>query len=157
MWLQYSVAVATIFGAVFGGWGIYIVLTSQTSQQNPTLSTSETGTSTIRLSDIFARYNAMNRAIDQQIFLKDYVGVNVYGMGSFNNLAEALGEEGTYYLYLNTPGALIMCEFDNTDEVTKRRLDLLTSGNKVDFFGTFTGSISIGGDSWSIRNCSFAN
>lgn len=134
------------------------VLPISWSDNLPLIPVSEdAATTTLKVSDIFSRYNEMNRVIDQQNFLKDYIGVTVYGSGTFNNIAGSWGTEGSYYLYLNISGALISCGFENTDEVTKRRLDLLRIGSKISFLGTFTGSTLNGGNNWYIKNCSFAN
>jgi len=139
---------AQYFGILSNSWSSNLSLISTRT---------DIATTTPKVSDIFSRYNEMDRALDQQNFLKDYIGVTVYGTGTFNNIAGSFGMDNNYYLYLNTPGALVSCGFENVDEVTKRRLDLLRAANRVSFLGTFTGSTLNGGNSWYMRDCSFAN
>lgn len=134
------------------------ILPDSWSKNLPLISTSaDVATTTPKVSDIFSRYNEMSRTIDQQEFLKNYMGVIVYGIGTFNNIAGSFGMDNNYYLYLNVPGALVSCGFENADEVTKRRLNLLRAGSRVSFVGIFTGSTLNGGNSWYIRDCSFAD
>lgn len=153
--------VGTLIGIITGSMFLaqyFGVLPNSWSDNLPFVETNESmATTTLKVSDIFSRYNEMSRAIDQQNFLKNYIGLTVYGSGTFNNIAGSYGMDNTYYLYLNTPGAFVSCGFENTDEVTKRRLDLLRAGSRVSFLGTFTGSNLNGGNSWYIRDCSFAN
>jgi hypothetical protein len=159
-WFWFGV-VGTLIGIVTGLMFLaqyFGILSNSLSDNLPLVGINENiATTTPKVSDIFSRFNEMSRAIDQQNFLKNYVGVAVYGFGTFNNIAGSYGGDNTYYLYLNTPGALISCGFENTDEITKRRLDLLRTGSEVGFIGTFTGSVLNGGNSWYIKDCSFVN
>lgn len=133
------------------------MLNSQASAKIDIGNNENNATSTINISDIFSRYNDMDRAIDQQNFLKNYLDVKIFGTGSFDNISGSFGNEDTYYLHLNVSGGHISCEFNNVDENTKRKLDLLKSSNKVKFSGTFTGSTMFESGRWFIRDCSFTS
>lgn len=162
LWLKYALAVFAIvgtLGTIYGAWGTYRMLHPQLPAQIG-VGAAETAvsTSTINISDIFSRYNDMDRAIDQQKFLKDYLNIKIAGVGSFDNISGSFNEEdGTYYLHLTVSGGKISCQFNNTDEITKRKLDLLRSGSRVNFLGTFTGSTIVGSERWFIRDCVLAN
>lgn len=159
LWLKWAVAIVTILALL---WGVYTYFVPNWSNtllfaQAPSVNTDDVATSTIKISEIFSRYNDMNRAIDRQNFLKSFIGVTVSGAGSYNDLAGSYGTDSTFYLYLNVSGTYIACGFYDVNEDTKRKLDLLRAGSKVSFFGTFMGSTLNEGNSWFIRDCVFVN
>ncbi|MDO8571344.1 MAG: hypothetical protein Q7R79_01565 [bacterium] len=153
LWLKYTgVALGLLgtLGTLYGAYGTYATLADKPS---PSDAPYEVATGTIKISDIFARYNDIKRGTDQQDFLKQYTDVLISGIGTFDNISKSEGSDNTYYVYMSVSGGLIACQFDNVDENLKRRLDLLNTGDKVFFFGTFTRSIMGGTQRWFIRDC----
>ncbi len=157
VWVQIAFGIFGVlgtFGTLYGAWGTYVML----SQQKSSVVISESiATSTVNVSDIFSRYNEMTRATDQQKFLKNYLDVSIYGLGIFDNISGSFGDDTTYYLHLSVSNSRVSCQFSNVDKVTQRRLDLLKTGDKVSFLGTFTGSTMFGTSRWFIKDCKFVN
>jgi hypothetical protein len=157
VWVQISFGIFGVLGTLgtlYGAWGTYITIHQI---KPPEVIPENIATSTVNVSDIFTRYNKMDRAIDQQKFLKNYLDVSVYGFGVFDNISGSFGDDTTYYLHLSVPGSSISCQFSNVDEETQRRLDLLKAGDKISFLGTFTGSTMFESGRWLIRDCKLIN
>jgi len=134
LWLKYVGVGATVFGTIFGGWGIYIILNqpvpSQTILNNPT---SENATSTINISDLLSKALALDTVIERQDFLTKYVGDLVYGKGEIKQVSR-YGNKLLVDFDINNQ--IIICPQDE-DTRSEKQL-LLLKGKTASFSGIFT-------------------
>lgn len=134
LWVKYVVAGATIFGTVFGGWGIYILL----NQPDPTQVVinrpiSENATSTINISDLLSKALALDTVIERQDFLTKYVGDFVYGEGEVKQVSR-YGNKLLVDFDINNQ--TIICPQDEDAKSGKQLL--LLKGKTASFSGVFT-------------------
>ncbi len=135
LWLQYAVAIATIFGAVFGGWGLYIVLMS--NDQFTAEVGSKNATSTIAISTLLTKALTLGTVVERQDFLIKYIGSSVNGRGMITEVTR--GGSGFIVDIGVSAGistATLTCLQEATQEM-ERQLPLL-KGKAVKFSGTFT-------------------
>lgn len=134
LWVKYVVSGATIFGTVFGGWGIYILL----NQPAPTQAiinrpTSENATSTINISDLLSKAFTLDTIIERQDFLTKYVGDLVYGEGKIKQVSRY----GNKILVdFNINNQTIICPQD--EDVKNEKQVLLLKDKTASFSGIFT-------------------
>ena len=150
LWLKYLVAVATVIGV---GWTVYIyfipgggfVLGSPITHSE---AENETATSTLNISDILAKYNALDTNLEQRNFLEKYRDAKIYGRGIYKNIDKP-GDR--FLITVNVSTGLVSC-YTNGDLETEQKLSLLKIGQTVNFTGTFSTSVTWGGG-WSVDDC----
>ena len=147
LWLQYVLAVATIFGTVFGGWGIYIVLQAQGGNESNSESIYGSATSTLEISEIISKAVDLDTVVERQDFLKKYVGSIVRGEGSVNQVSR-VGNGFMVDVVINRQ--MISCPQDESEENEKKLL--LLKGKVIQFIGVFTFT-EIYGHGLEISNC----
>jgi len=134
LWLKYIGVAATVFGAIFGGWGIYIILNQPTPIQTIVAnSISENATSTVNISDLLSKALTLDTVIERQDFLTKYVGDLVYGEGKVKQISR-YGNKLLIDFDINNQ--TIVCPQDENVENEKQLLFL--RGKTTSFFGTFT-------------------
>jgi len=143
MWIQYVVAGATIFGTVFGGWGLYVVINQKSTVVVPTAVLISGGsgvpTSTPNLSDILSKARSLETDIERQDFLERYVGSTVVAQGGVSEVKRSGTSEffGTseFSVDVEVLGQTIACPQEASEE-NERRL-LLLKGKEVQITGKF--------------------
>ncbi len=147
VWIQYLVAIATIFGTVFGGWGLYVVINQKSTVVVPITNNSGVATSTPNLSDILSKALSLETVIERQDFLNKYKDGVVTGQG----MVEEVSRSGSGFLVdIKISGQTVTCSQDSSEEVEKRLL--LLQGKKVRFSGKFPFT-SIFGHGLAIDDC----
>lgn len=132
IWIQWGVAVATIFGTIFGGWGVYIVLTQNEPIVVPITSSGENVSSTPSLSDILSKALALETVIERQDFLNKYKDSVVRGEGT----VEEVSRSGSGFLVdIKVVGQTITCSQESNENIEKQLL--LLQNKKVQFYGKF--------------------
>lgn len=134
LWIKYVVAGATIFGTVFGGWGVYILLNQPTpTQVVGNNSAPQNATSTINISDLLSKALTLDTIIERQDFLTKYVGDLVYGGGKIKQVSR-YGNKLLVDFDINSQ--TIICPQDE-DAKNEKQL-LLLKGKTASFSGIFT-------------------
>lgn len=153
LWLKWLVAVAAVLVLL---WGIYTYFFPNSSSLGMNLIHSpETGmaTSTINISDILTKLNGMNTSLEAENFLKNYTNTNVYGSGSFENIAQPAQD---FIVTISVSGGEVSCDFDFSTS-TQESLLLLQKGQKIAFTGIFTGDTDGDNGGWYVSNCALTS
>jgi hypothetical protein len=152
LWLKYLVSVSSLFVAA---WAIYTYLyplsyiTFNTAQLSASVDDS-IGTSTINISNILSQLDSMDTSLEQENFLVNYENAQVYGIGSFNNIAKP---SDTYLVTIDVSGGEVSCNFSVS---FGKNLLLLKKGVNISFTGIFTGNTVFGGG-WDVEDCNLIN
>lgn len=155
LWLKYSVAFSTVFGAIFGFWGVYVVINDNNSRDKLLGSATATSSVPIDVTTILDMAYRKDTAMEQKEFLNKYKDVKVFVDGYFKDIIN-YGEGYNIFLdssiisFKNIP---VVCSLNNLDEDEKREIFLLKKRDRVFFEGIFTGS-SYNGAAWYIKDCS---
>ena len=150
VWLKYLVAVATVLGV---GWAVYIyfIPNMEFVSGSPVTHSeieNEIATSTLNISDILAKYNALDTNLEQRNFLEKYRDVKIYGRGTYKNIDKP---SDRFLVTINVSTGLVSC-YTNGDLETEQKLNLLKIGQTINFTGTFTTSGTWGGG-WTVYDC----
>lgn len=154
LWLRYTVAVATIFGTLFGGWGLYIVVSDKNNKERLLGNTTATSSIPINITSIVSIALRKDTAMEQRDFLNKYDNVKVFVDGYFKDILN-YGENYQVFIdssllpFRNIP---IVCSLDNLSEDEKRELLLFKKRDKVLLRGVFTGS-NYNGIAWYVKEC----
>lgn len=145
IWIQYLVAIATVFGTIFGGWGLYIILNQEKLVEDK-ITYADTATST-NLSELFSKALSYKTVLDRQNFLEKYMNSPVYGKGTVSEISKA-GDR--FFLDITVENVLFTCSQEKNIE-NERKIPLL-KGKTVSFRGIFTYS-NVYGHGLSIDDC----
>ena len=154
LWLKYAVAIATIFGTIFGGWGVYIVISDKNNKDRLLDSTTATSSIPINITSILSMALHKDTAMEQRDFLNKYEDVKVFVDGYFKDILN-YGENYQVFIdssllpFGNMP---IVCSLDNLSEDEKRELFLFKKRDKVLLRGVFTGG-NYNGIAWYVKEC----
>ncbi|MBI2888294.1 MAG: hypothetical protein HYY10_00015 [Candidatus Liptonbacteria bacterium] len=131
LWLKYLVAIATIFGTLFGGWGLLVVLNTTSNKiiDNPIFN----ATSTINISDVLSKAVALDTVLERQDFLTKYIGSSVRGEGVVKEVSR-VGDG--FLIDIRVNEQKLTCPQAKSGE--NERLLPLLQGKKINFIGTFT-------------------
>jgi len=150
LWLKYALAVFAILGTFGTLFGVYVTL--RYPAPIPIItdnSTTGNATTTINLSDMFAKANDLDSVLERQDFLEKYIGSKIYGKGS---VAEVSRSGDGYIVDVKIAGHLVSCQLNGGEE-NERRVPLL-KGKTVSLTGTFTFT-NIFGHGLDIDDCIF--
>ena len=147
VWIQYLVAVATIFGTVFGGWGLYVVINQENTVVVPITNNNGVATSTPNLSDILSKALSLETVIERQDFLNKYKDSVVTGQG----IVEEVSRSGNGFLVdVKISGQTVTCSQEPSENLEKQLL--LLQGKKIQFSGKFPFT-NIFGHGLAINDC----
>ena len=132
MWLQYVVAGATIFGTVFGAWGVYIVLNPRNNNTIPTVTGSGVATSTVDLSEILSKALSLETVVERQDFLNKYKGSIVTAQGTVTEVSRS---GNGFIVDIKVSGQTVTCPQEPNQDL--ERQVLLLQGKRVQLIGKF--------------------
>ena len=151
LWLKWVGIIATILALV---WAIYIYFNPNELISNPitklTPGANDFSTTTPNLADIFLKINSM-LDLEKENFLRDFKNGPVYTVGAeFDNINSS--GDG-FIVRMTVERNAVGCAFSSD---FKKELLLLREGDKINFYGIFTGS-GLGGygavNPWYITDC----
>ncbi|MBI1999435.1 MAG: hypothetical protein HYS74_02160 [Parcubacteria group bacterium] len=134
LWLQYTVAFATIFGTLFGGWGIYIVSTRPGPEKIVEESKIEKPVDAIDLVELLIKALTYETVLERQDFLTKYVGSKIYGKGQAKQISRYGSNSFLVDILVNK--VMVSCRQDANAETEKELL--LLQDKVINFTGNFT-------------------
>ena len=150
IWLKYLAAIATILAVILAVY-VYFVPDGSMIFSSPIIQPEtehNIATSTLNISDILAKYNALDTNLEQRNFLEKYRDVKIYGRGTYKNIDKP---SDRFLITINVSTGLVSC-YTNGDLETEQKLNLLKIGQTINFTGTFTTSGTWGGG-WTVYDC----